>query len=242
MTATNALFLSATVLGASSEDLAGEADSWRRPDLSEPGIAEFPAVLFNAGDWVDVQLLLDGGGPVVVSTRFAGQTRHMRRMRGDAESSLLLSRIMVLATICVSVAAGALVLLTFSLGGNNNGSNVNDAVIGFVGGCSPYEVFAQNRWLPTGAAIRVAPSVESSQVGSFQGNVSISVNGWVHGRAAYPTNVAPFNSDVWFHLADGAGWVSSGGVRSTPTAFDPTGLANGGPPATTAGQCEGAVQ
>jgi len=68
------------------------------------------------------------------------------------------------------------------------------------------------------------------------------VNGWVHGRVGYATNEPPFDSDVWFHLADGAGWVSFAGVRMNPTTFDPTGTADGGPPAATSPSCEGAIQ
>jgi hypothetical protein len=115
-------------------------------------------------------------------------------------------------------------------------------IVGFSGGCAAYQVFAQNRWAPVGTAIREAPNVLSTQIGSFPGNMSISVNGWLHGRVAYPTNVAPYNSDIWFHLADGAGWVSYGGVRAYPIALDPTGTADGGPPAATPAQCYGAVQ
>jgi hypothetical protein len=113
--------------------------------------------------------------------------------------------------------------------------------VGMSGGCAPFQVFAQGRWRPRGAAIRAAPSVLSTQVGSFPANMSISVNGWVYGRPAYPTNVAPWNNGVWYHLTDGVGWVSFAGVRATPVAFDPTGLADGGPPAPIASSCEGAV-
>jgi hypothetical protein len=118
----------------------------------------------------------------------------------------------------------------------------DSAVVGMSGGCAPFQVFAQNRWAPTGTAIRVAPNVLSAQNGSFPGNMSISVNGWVNSRPAYPTNTSPWNSGVWFHLTDGAGWVSFPGVRAIPTSPDPTGLANGGTPAPTSPACEGAVQ
>jgi hypothetical protein len=110
------------------------------------------------------------------------------------------------------------------------------------GGCEPFQVFAQNRWDPVGTTIRAEPSVLSTQIGSFPPNMSISVNGWVHGRPAYPTNEAPWNNDVWYHLTDGAGWVSFAGVRATPVAHDPTGLADGGPAAAIAPACQGAVQ
>lgn len=115
-------------------------------------------------------------------------------------------------------------------------------VVGMSGGCAPFQVFAQGRWRPKGTAIREQPNVLSTQVGSFPANMSISVNGWVYGRAAYPTNTSPWNSSVWYHLTDGAGWVSFPGVRATPVAFDPTGRANGGPPAPTSADCEGAEQ
>lgn len=116
------------------------------------------------------------------------------------------------------------------------------AVVGMSGGCQPFQVFAQDRWRPVGTAIRAAPNVLSVQQGSFPPNMSLSVNGWVYGRPAYPTNVAPWNSAIWFHLTDGAGWVSFPGVRAYPTSFDPTGLASGGPPAPTSPACVGAVQ
>jgi hypothetical protein len=35
------------------------------------------------------------------------------------------------------------------------------------GGCDSFQVFAQNRWAPTGTAIREQPNVLSTQVGSF---------------------------------------------------------------------------
>jgi hypothetical protein len=110
------------------------------------------------------------------------------------------------------------------------------------GGCSAFQVFAQNRWAPLGAAIRAQPNVLSTQLGGYPGNMSIAVNGWVYGGVAYPTNTPPWNSNVWFHLADGAGWVSFAGVRATPTSPDPTGRANGGDPAPTSSACEGGVQ
>jgi hypothetical protein len=117
------------------------------------------------------------------------------------------------------------------------------AIVGMSGGCAPFQVFAQNRWAPVGTAIRAAPNVQSEQVGSFPANMSISINGWAYGRPAYPTDTAPWNSDVWFHLADGAGWVSFPGVRATPVANDPTGTSpDGGTPAPTSSTCGGAIQ
>jgi hypothetical protein len=73
--------------------------------------------------------------------------------------------------------------------------------------------------------------------------MSIAVDEWVHSRPAYPTNSAPWNSDVWFHLADNSGWVSFAGVRATPVKHDPTGEdPDGGTPAPTSGRCEGSVR
>lgn len=116
-------------------------------------------------------------------------------------------------------------------------------VTGFSGGCDAFQVFAQNRWDPVGTVVRASPNVTANRVGSFRPNYSITVNGWVHSRPAYPTNTSPWNSDVWFHLADNSGRVSFPGVRATPVAHDPTGLSKfGGTPAPTARRCEGSVQ
>ena len=131
----------------------------------------------------------------------------------------------------------------FSLVGVGGGSqDASGAVVGMSGGCAPFQVFAQGRWRPTGTAIRQQPNVLSTQVGSFPANMSISVNGWVQSRPAYPTNTVSWNSGVWFHRTDGGGWVSFPGVRAYPVKFDPTGLANGGPPPPTSPSCEGAIQ
>ncbi len=107
------------------------------------------------------------------------------------------------------------------------------------GGCAAFQVFAQGRWKPYGTAVRRDPSVLSPQVGGYAENMSITVDGWVHSRPAYPTNTAPWNSDVWYHVSDG-GWVSFPGVRSTPVAEDPTGVdSDGGPPPPVSTACQG---
>ena len=115
-------------------------------------------------------------------------------------------------------------------------------VIGFEGGCAPFIVYAQNRWLPYGAAIRSAPRITSKQLASRDPNQVIPVDGWVHSQVAYTTNKPPWNTDIWFHLADGAGWVSFAGVRSTVTDQDMTLRADGGPPVPLAATCQGAAQ
>lgn len=115
-------------------------------------------------------------------------------------------------------------------------------VAGFRGGCSPYQIFAQNRWPPLGTTAHAQPNVLSTDMATFPGNKSLSVNGWVHGRAAYPTNTPPWNSDIWFHLTSGIGWVSFAAVRALPTTPDMSGLEEeGGTPAPTPRQCEGAL-
>jgi hypothetical protein len=92
----------------------------------------------------------------------------------------------------------------------------SSAIAGMSGGCTTFTAIAQNRYPPYGAAIRTQPNLHSTQVGSYAGNKTISVNGWVHGTADYPTNPPPWNSNIWFHLADGAGWVSYAAVRAYP--------------------------
>lgn len=116
-------------------------------------------------------------------------------------------------------------------------------VVGFSGGCDAFQVFAQNRWDPVGTVVRAGPNVNAKRVGGYAANQSISSDGWVHSRPAYPTNSAPWNSDVWFHVADDSGWVSFPGVRATPVAHDPSGQSpDGGTPAPTSGRCEGSIQ
>lgn len=120
--------------------------------------------------------------------------------------------------------------------------NSNPAIVGFTGGCASFTVYSEDRWSPVGTTIRAAPNVLSTPEGSYAPNSKIAVNGWVISRPAYPTNVAPFNSGVWYHLTDGDGWVSFPGVRAARTTFDPTGQAPGGPPAPTPPQCKGAIE
>ena len=116
-------------------------------------------------------------------------------------------------------------------------------VLGFSGACAPYQIYAQNRWAPYGTAVRTGPDVRLKQISNFDGNHSIAVDGWVHSSIPYPTNSPPWNSDIWFHLADNSGWVSFAGVRGVPTIHDPRGKsAEGGIPAPTPARCQGAVQ
>jgi hypothetical protein len=116
-------------------------------------------------------------------------------------------------------------------------------VVGFSGGCDAFQVYAQNRWQPYGAVVRAQPNINSKVESHLPGNFAIDVNGWVHSRPAYPTNTAPWNSDVWFHMADDSGWVSFPGVRAAPVGEDPTGQSpQGGIPVPTSATCEGSIQ
>lgn len=90
-------------------------------------------------------------------------------------------------------------------------------VASFVAGCKPFNLHAQNRWDPIGAARWVAPMPTAKKEPAFGGNELVAIDGWVRTRAAYPTNSPPWNSSVWFHLADDSGWVSFAGVRAEPT-------------------------
>jgi hypothetical protein len=110
----------------------------------------------------------------------------------------------------------------------------------FEEGCKKFGVYAQNRWVPLGAAERKTPDVLAAKIGGFAGNEMVAVNGWTHtDTPAYPTNSPPWNSNVWFHLANSNGWVSFAGVRGEPITPDPTGLNEGGRPAPTTPECEG---
>jgi hypothetical protein len=113
----------------------------------------------------------------------------------------------------------------------------------FSGGCKPFIVYAQNRWDPSGAAVRGEPSPLSAKIGGFAGNEVVAVNGWVDAdKAPYPNNPAPFNSAVYFHLVpDATGldkYVSFAGVRGEVTQPDPAST-DGGTPAPTAQDCKG---
>lgn len=163
--------------------------------------------------------------------------------------------IIVALVLAIATATGAPwwwrpVSGAFASGGN--GSSLPPAtalpptypgVIGFRGGCAPFQVYAQDRWAPYGTAVRTEPSVLAHQISGYAANYSISVDGWVHASAPYKTNIPPFNSDIWFHVADGSGWVSFAGVRAVPTSPDPTlRSSDGGTPARTPAECQGSAQ
>lgn len=142
------------------------------------------------------------------------------------------SRAILAVVVVVLLAVAAADVVTLRRGAPRG-------VAELIGGCAPYRVFAQNRWEPFGAALRAQPMIEANQLGGYSPNQSIPVDGWVRTRAAYPSNPAPWNSDVWFHLADDSGWVSYAGVRADPSR--PTG-SDDGRPAPTPPECSGAIR
>lgn len=116
------------------------------------------------------------------------------------------------------------------------------AIAPLKGGCGAYTILAQGRWDPLGAALRARPDGAAKKVGGFAANEPIVVNGWVRGSTMYPNNPAPYNSDIWFHVADGTGGVSFGGTRAQPVDRDPTDRNSyGGVPAPTPQDCVGTV-
>lgn len=109
----------------------------------------------------------------------------------------------------------------------------------FVDGCKTFGIYAQNRWTPIGTSVREEPNVLSMKIEpGFAGNEVIAVDGWVHAKAPYPDNSSPWDSDVWFHLANREGWIGFAAVRGAATEPDPTLRAEGGKLAPTPPECE----
>jgi hypothetical protein len=107
-----------------------------------------------------------------------------------------------------------------------------------VPGCTIFTVYAQNRFAPLGAAVRVSPDLRAAKSDrlSFAPNEAIPVDGWEHtGTPTYPDNTPPLNNDVWYHVAPLGestaendadflhAWVSFPAVRGGATSPDPTG-------------------
>lgn len=142
--------------------------------------------------------------------------------------------------------AGLALLVVLAGGAPTYMLNQRHAPVGvaeLVGGCARFTVFAQNRWNPVGAAKRAKPLADSNKVGSFAPNELVAVDGWVRTQPAYPTNKNPWDSDVWFHVADGTGWVAFAAVRADPTPYDPTGFSDqGGRPVPLASGCSASVR
>lgn len=103
-------------------------------------------------------------------------------------------------------------------------------------GCSPFLVYAQNRWSPAGANVRAEPDHNSTKVAALPGNTPVSVNAWTIGTTPIPVDPPPFNSDVWYRLTDGSGWIAFTAVRGDLTDFAPD-SPDGGPPAPMSEAC-----
>lgn len=140
------------------------------------------------------------------------------------------------------VALGVVVvLLGFWIGPDRNANGV----LGITGGCEPFMVYGQNRWDPRGAKILAEPYRNAKQLGGVGPNKIVYADGWVRTEVAQPTMAGfpPWDSDVWFHLSNGEGWVSLAGVRRLPTEYDPTLHDDyGGEPAPTIKECEAALR
>lgn len=142
----------------------------------------------------------------------------------------------IVALILVGVGAYAQAAHDDSSGARGSSS--------LVGGCASFNVYAQNQFPPLGTLRWSAPDVTAKREPGFAGNELITVDGWVKAQSPYgATNDPPWNADVWFHLADGSGWVTFAGVRSAPTGPDPqNGLGPGSDPVPLDPVCQGSVR
>jgi hypothetical protein len=109
-----------------------------------------------------------------------------------------------------------------------------------VRGCAPFNIYAQNQFKPYGALLWASPSPTAPNSPGFSPNQLITVDGWVRTRSPYLSNQSPWDSDVWFHLADNGGWVDFAAVRAVATTPDPQGgFGAGSSPAPLASSCAG---
>lgn len=136
-------------------------------------------------------------------------------------------------------------------------------VLGLIGGCAPRTIYAQNKWPPSGAALRAAPDIGSAKLGGFLGNDPIKVDGFVETpKAVYKNNPEDRDGRIWYHVPKGTtarngdgtftlqvnegGWVNSAAVRAVRYddtnfgPFDPTGLTpDSGPAVSLPPECKG---
>lgn len=116
------------------------------------------------------------------------------------------------------------------------------------GGCDSFVIYSKNRNSPGSTPIRLEPRLGAQQIDSAKPNRKLRVNAWVAtGTPTYPGNEAPYDSDVWYHIANGVGfdgnfegWISFAGVRATRSELnsqpDPS---NTGIPAPLPPECKG---
>ena len=114
------------------------------------------------------------------------------------------------------IAAGLILILTHAFSSDPKERT-------FVGGCPRFDLYAQNQFDAYGTLIWTAPSPTADNYPGLSANQIVVVDGWVKTRTPYPGNQTPFDSPVWYHLANGAGWVTFAGVRAVPTSPGPLG-------------------
>jgi hypothetical protein len=142
------------------------------------------------------------------------------------------------AALSAAVFAGLVVTGLLALVGWMRSSDTNGRSL--VGGCEPFNVYAQNQFQPAGTLVWASPSPVAENQPAFAANQLITVDGWVRTRSPYPSNSPPWDSDAWFHLANDAGWVSFGGVRAVPTTQAESGESvSSGYPAPLDSECMG---
>lgn len=146
------------------------------------------------------------------------------------------------AAISAAVAAG-LITAGILAAGSAWWPFDEDHASALVGGCVPFDLYAQNQFEPYGTNTRAEPYPSSEVVGGFSPNELVTVDGWVRTRTPYPTNTSPWNSDAWFHLSNDQGWVPFAAVRSVPTSHDPeNGFGPGSDPAPLDEDCRGSIR
>jgi hypothetical protein len=148
------------------------------------------------------------------------------------------------AALGIALGAILITLSTFVAHRNNEG-NLEPKLATFIGShanCDLFRAYAQNQWDPVGAEEHFRPTMSSNVVKRYGPNTVIPVDGWVHGSADFTVLGPPFNSDVWFHVGDGSGWIPAAGLRSAPTKKPALTSPNGGPAVQSTANCEGSAE
>lgn len=175
--------------------------------------------LIEPGDAIEVGLLHTGSTDAAVEVEarvIEGKVAHSTSAGAPVRSqvSRLLATVTAVGIVATLGAISSAVAVATSL---NDQSPRRPTVERFERGCAVRTVFAQGRWQPLGAVVRAAPRPNADVVDAVGPNEVLAVDGWVVGAVPYPHNPAPWNSAIWFHLADETGWVSFASVRATPT-------------------------
>ena len=117
----------------------------------------------------------------------------------------------------------------------------DDQGSGSVGGCPAFNVYAQNQFQPFGTLRWTAPEPTAERSPGFSRERLAQFTGWVKAQSPYAGgNTPPWDADVWFHLADGSGWVTFVGARAAATVPDPeSGFGPGSDPVPLDPTCQG---